>query len=124
MRVKNEFYWISASLAFILILGNILPISYYCDSNLLFGESISEPEEKGILLAGTPHAPIAIDGDINFSDTASAEGWLGDGSSGNPYIIDGLDIDSNGTGGHCISINNTRVNFTIQNCYLNRRSNL
>ncbi len=64
----------------------------------------------------SPYAVIAIDGDANFSDTALLEGWPGDGSSENPFIIDGLEIDLGGAGGHCISISNTRVSFTISNC--------
>ncbi|MHA2058964.1 MAG: right-handed parallel beta-helix repeat-containing protein, partial [Candidatus Thorarchaeota archaeon] len=67
---------------------------------------------------GTPHGAITIDGDANFSDTALLEGWPGDGSPENPYIIDGLDIDLDGNNGSCISISNTRVSFTISNCNL------
>jgi parallel beta-helix repeat protein len=61
-----------------------------------------------------------IDGDTNFSDTALLEGWEGDGSPENPYIIDGLDIDldSADTDGNCITILNTRASFTISNCIL------
>jgi parallel beta-helix repeat protein len=66
----------------------------------------------------TPHAAIAIDGDTNFLTTALLEGWPGDGSPENPYIIDGLEIDYGGADGHCISIRNTRVSFTISNCNL------
>jgi len=79
---------------------------------------VSNPENRGILLAGTAHGPITIDGDANFSDTALLEGWPGDGSPDNPYIIDGLDIDLSGEAGHCISISNTRVSFNISNCIL------
>ncbi|MHA2135142.1 MAG: NosD domain-containing protein [Candidatus Thorarchaeota archaeon] len=53
---------------------------------------------------------------LRDSATASAEGWLGDGSAQTPYIIDGLDIDRGGGWDDCISISNTRVNFTISNC--------
>jgi parallel beta-helix repeat protein len=67
----------------------------------------------------TPHPAIAIDGDANFSITALQEGWPGDGSPENPYIINGLEIDLTGGVGHCISINNTRVNFIVSNCSLN-----
>ena len=71
----------------------------------------------------TPHGAIWIDGDANFSETALLEGWPGDGSAGNPYIIESLDIDLEGVGDlgswvNCISIVNTRVNFTIRNCNL------
>ena len=81
-------------------------------------KAVSEPEKRGMLLAGTSHGPIAIDGDANFSDTALLEGWPGDGSPENPFIIDGLDIDLGGSAGQCISINNTRVSFSIRNCNL------
>ncbi|MHA2300988.1 MAG: right-handed parallel beta-helix repeat-containing protein, partial [Candidatus Thorarchaeota archaeon] len=66
----------------------------------------------------TPHDSIAIDGDANFAAIALQEGWPGDGSPENPYIIDGLDIDLGGGFGSCIAISNTRVNFTISNCNL------
>ena len=79
---------------------------------------VSEPERRGMLGAGTPHGPIAIDGDANFSDKALLEGWNGDGSPENPYLVDGYDIDLSGEVGHCISISNTRVSFTISNCNL------
>ena len=61
---------------------------------------------------------IVIDGDANFSDTALLEGWPGDGSAENPFIIDGLEIDRGGEEGHCISIRNTQVSFIMRNCRL------
>jgi parallel beta-helix repeat protein len=66
----------------------------------------------------TPHDAIAIDGDDGFSKTALLEGWPGDGSPENPYLINGLDINQGGANGHCISISNTRVSFIISNCNL------
>jgi len=78
-----------------------------------------DPDEvnKPFLIAYTPHDPIAIDGDGNFTDTALAEGWAGDGSSQNPYIIEGLEIKGPDSWA-CISIANTIMNFTIQDCNL------
>jgi parallel beta-helix repeat protein len=75
-----------------------------------------------IISAETPHGPIVINGDANFSDTALIEGWPGNGSSENPFIIDRLYIDLGGGAGHCINISATRVNFTIQNCNLTAAS--
>ncbi|MFX1263393.1 MAG: nitrous oxide reductase family maturation protein NosD [Promethearchaeota archaeon] len=80
--------------------------------------SVSDTKRGGIFAAGTPHGPIAIDGDANFSDTALLEGWPGDGSPEDPFIIDGLEIDLGGGEGDCISISNTQVSFTISNCNL------
>jgi parallel beta-helix repeat protein len=79
---------------------------------------VLEPEKRGMHLAGAPHGPIVINGDANFSDTAQQEGWLGDGSPENPFIIDRLDIDLGGRVGICITISNTQVNFIISNCIL------
>jgi parallel beta-helix repeat protein len=78
---------------------------------------IEDPIER------TPHAAIYIDGDANFSDTALLEGWPGDGSPENPYIIDGLEIARMSWlgmeyEGSCISIYNTQVSFIISNCNL------
>ena len=67
-------------------------------------------------IAYTPHAPIAIDGDLDFAAQAVSESWPGDGSAGNPYIIDGLDIDASAANGTFIA--NTSVHFIMSNCYV------
>ena len=118
MRGKNGIYWITVCLTFILVVGSVVPIADFDDNDLRSSVIVSEPERGNVFVAGTPHAPIVIDGDTNFSDTAVSEGWSGNGSSGNPYIIDGLDIDLGGAAGSCIFISNTQVNFTISNCNL------
>jgi parallel beta-helix repeat protein len=71
------------------------------------------------LIANEPHAPILINGDANFSDTATVEGWAGDGSPGNPFVIEELDITLSGTTPEAsINITNTRVHFIVQGCNL------
>ncbi|MHA2003923.1 MAG: right-handed parallel beta-helix repeat-containing protein [Candidatus Thorarchaeota archaeon] len=106
-------------LMFLLALAaNMIPVK---DLDTIARQSttvVSNPERKGMLVAGIPHGPIAIDGDANFSDTALLEGWDGDGSPENPYIIEELDIDLDGGVGRCIMITNTRVSFIIRNCNL------
>jgi parallel beta-helix repeat protein len=77
--------------------------------------SISKLERGCMRVSGTPHSSIIIDGDVNFNSTAQTEGWLGDGSLENPYIVDGMEIDGYDW---CISISNTRVYFAISNCNL------
>jgi parallel beta-helix repeat protein len=78
----------------------------------------SEPERGLVYFSGTPHGPILIDGDANFTLIAQAEGWSGNGMSGDPFIIDGLDIDLAGAPGHGISISNTRAHFVIRDSNL------
>ena len=64
------------------------------------------------------HDPIYIVGDSQFAAMASANGWPGSGSISSPYIIDGLDIDLDGSYGSCILIVDTDVHFRVSNCRL------
>jgi parallel beta-helix repeat protein len=107
---------------FLLALTNVTPVTDLEGTDAQSIRVVSEPEKRGALLAGTPHGPIAIDGDANFTDTALLEGWPGDGSPESPFIIDGLDIDRVGAASHGIRISNTRVSFTLSNCYLTSKS--
>ncbi len=59
----------------------------------------------------TSHDPIIIYGDSDFQ----AQGWPGNGSADNPYMIDDLAINAIST---CINIENTRVHVVVQNCLL------
>ncbi|MHA2359648.1 MAG: right-handed parallel beta-helix repeat-containing protein, partial [Candidatus Thorarchaeota archaeon] len=118
MRKKDRVTWFAISIVFILIMGNIMLVFHTDDIDSRTTNEVSQPKSLGIVISGIPHAPIYIDGDANFSTTALAEGWPGDGSSGNPFVIDNLDIDLGGVAENCINITNTQVNFTISNCYL------
>jgi len=60
------------------------------------------------------HSAISIIGDSEFSSTASSEGWLGNGSSENPYIIEGYYIYAICS----IGVYLTSVHFIIRGCYL------
>jgi len=118
MRRKDGVFWITVCLALILIIGSVASVAKFDENDLRSTVTVPEPERGQALVTGTPHSPIVIDGDVNFNATAQAEGWPGNGTSGNPFIIEGLDIDLGGAPGHGISISNTRVNFTISNCNL------
>lgn len=77
--------------------------------------SAKPTHERSGISAYIAHAPISINNDTNFSDTASREAWPGDGSPGNPYIIADYEINATNviTG---IYIGNTTVHFRIQDC--------
>jgi len=64
-----------------------------------------------------PHNPIAIKGDASFAANASLEGWPGNGTEMNPYVISGFAIDGGNTE-DCISISATSVHFVIEGCVL------
>jgi len=61
------------------------------------------------------HTSIHINGNADFASQASANGWPGDGTERNPYIIEAYEIDANG-GSYGIWIENTCVWFVIRNC--------
>jgi parallel beta-helix repeat protein len=67
---------------------------------------------------GVAHSPISIRNDIDFANQALAEGWPGNGSSNNPYRIEGLDIKSTDIDTPCILISDTTVYFSIRHCTL------
>jgi parallel beta-helix repeat protein len=96
----------------------VTPVAYLDGAAHQSTTAVSDTRRREMLAAGTPHGPIAIDGDSNFSATALLEGWHGDGSPENPYIIDGLNIDLGGEEDYCIRIYNATVSFIIRNCNL------
>jgi parallel beta-helix repeat protein len=61
------------------------------------------------------HNAIHIDGNDDFLSQAIAENWPGDGTSSNPFIIEGYEIYSQE---FCIEILNTDVYFQVKNCFL------
>ncbi len=67
--------------------------------------------------------PIHIENNSGFSRMAKKEGWPGNGSSDNSYIIEGYKIDG-GNKKHCIYISNTTVHFIIRNNLLYNSSKL
>lgn len=115
MRRIGKTCSIAASLLLVLLLPNIMPmVSVHVTSQDVNFETKELPDIR----ANDPHGPIAIDGNANFSDTALAEGWSGDGSAQDPYIIENYDITMGPTPEASISITNTRANYTIQGCNL------
>lgn len=64
----------------------------------------------------TLHDPISIDGNDDFATQAAIEGWPGDGTEGNPYVIEGYEIIPSYEDG--ISISGTDVHFIIRDVYV------
>lgn len=59
---------------------------------------------------------IYINSNADFVSQAATENWTGDGTKGNPYIIE--DYDINASSAHGIEIRNTDVYFIIRNCVI------
>lgn len=61
--------------------------------------------------------PIRIDGDEYFEVWADSEGWDGDGSADDPWVIEGYSIDGRGMG-YGIYIGNVTDHFIVRGCHV------
>jgi len=95
--------WYAVLIAFILLA--------YIFSMLTISNESHLPEQA-ITSTLTPHAPISVDGNGDFS----AQGWPGSGTLSNPYTIKGLNISATFTSG--IFIQNTNAYFVVSDCYI------
>jgi parallel beta-helix repeat protein len=89
------------------------------------GEPSSIPSTAGSGLRSSGlifHDPIAIAGDVDFASQATAEGWSGSGTAGDPYILEGYFIRVPDDGQHGFCINDSRVHFIIRNCSIDGTS--
>jgi parallel beta-helix repeat protein len=100
---------ITGFLCFFLLIHLVSPI--------VIVESSSSP--KGAAINASIHDPIVIISDSDFE----MQGWPGNGSENNPYLIEDLEIESSQRMGEldmeaCIQISFTSVHFIIRNCTL------
>jgi len=62
-----------------------------------------------------PHDPINITNNADLEFVAKEEGWKGDGTKNNPYIIENYDIVSNKYMG-CLKLRDINKHIIIRNC--------
>ncbi len=102
-----------------LLVGLILVISAVTliqpippNSTDISKKPIKDPGSQGTFTPSyIPHDPISIYTNAGFT----SQGFPGNGTAEDPYIIEGYDIT---TGGDCISIRDTDTYFVIRNCLL------
>jgi len=76
--------------------------------------NIVELEKSYVNLLYTPHDPIYINGNDNFTSENGVTGGIG--TSYNPYVI--KDWEINASSQHGITIRNVNMYFTIRGCYV------
>ncbi|MHA1615318.1 MAG: NosD domain-containing protein [Candidatus Thorarchaeota archaeon] len=104
---KVSSYVITVGFTLIMLFSSILIPSTELVSSV---NSVSE-YGTNFQLAYTDHAPIDITANAEFT----IHGFLGNGSSTNPYLIENYNIT---TPSNCIAISDTSAHFIIQNCLL------
>ncbi|MGA1821386.1 MAG: right-handed parallel beta-helix repeat-containing protein [Thermoplasmatota archaeon] len=106
---------IAVNLLLIMILSSF--------SNITAGTDHEDPEEvetiSSIPFTSGPesHDPIFLWGNTNLNNTASAEGWSGNGTDANPYVVENLSIDGQSIY-ECIFIRDTTLHILIRDCVL------
>lgn len=91
-------------------IAGLLGVVLLINASLIAGIIVFPQTVKGDYIS---HEPIDIYGDADFVDRATIEGWSGDGTSGNPYIIEGYEIDATGALGMVLW--GISVHFIIKN---------
>ncbi|MEW6070454.1 MAG: NosD domain-containing protein [Candidatus Thermoplasmatota archaeon] len=108
-------------LVIIILMGGMLVLvnlSTDADVGNEKAETRSASQSKSGL---TVHDPIHIDGDSDFASQAATEGWVGNGTESNPYIIENYDINASTADG--IKIEISYVHFIIRNCVIHEGKN-
>jgi len=98
----------------------LLTVITFCDVTILEESGstrITSPFSVHVESQYSPHDPITITSNQDFVD----QGWTGNGSKSNPYLIQGLSIASDEK---CISISFTDVYFKISNCSFTHNTEL
>ncbi len=104
-----KYLWIL--ILFLVFVNSIFYIKYTSFTKVNLIEN-----EKGKIKPNVDHSPIIINGNGNFNLTNGVSPG-GNGTYGNPYVIEDYTIDIDGPI-DCIFINNTNAYFKIQNCTL------
>ncbi len=100
----------------LLLLWGLIP-SNISIHNYTGGEIITATTTMELI----PRDVIRITNDSHMVAVATEEGWSGDGSEGEPYIIENYDIDAEGKGS-VVHIGNTTLHIVLRNSHLHNAS--
>ncbi len=101
----------------LLLFLNIILYLHYDVFNSFESNNQTKSNNASVFLKlSSPHDPISISGNTDFANKAISEGWSGDGTAGNPYIIKDYIIDASSS--HGIYIVSTDVYFIIENVFV------
>ncbi|MHA1846556.1 MAG: right-handed parallel beta-helix repeat-containing protein, partial [Promethearchaeota archaeon] len=117
---KNREYLITSIMLTITFI-----LMFMVASKLSYTRTNPESNDKGAFLPdgnfniqdSTTHASILIQSNTELDAFISGEGFPGNGTLANPYIIENLEIDANATAS-AIDIQNTNEYLIIRNCSL------
>lgn len=128
MLEKNKIRLMAVPVAVLLVIAMFLMVYQQNptgENRINKGEEINHLEantdsaksEKSGSTEYTVHEPIRIKGNEDFAEKAEENGWSGDGSEDDPYVIEGYEIKGGGDG-YGIYIGNVTDFFVIRNLYV------
>ncbi|MHC1591137.1 MAG: right-handed parallel beta-helix repeat-containing protein [Candidatus Helarchaeales archaeon] len=100
-----------------LIIILIVPVFYFSSSNI----NLSRDDDAGVLVSDTLEKSYTMHPRIDISGVSELIAFpnkTGSGSEGDPYVIEGLEIDANEEGSAISLYNIFGVYLIIQNCYV------
>lgn len=101
----------------------VLTILVFMLTMPLAATGANEPAPLEAALSTTPHPIISVSNDTQLSELIASSGWSGSGTEGDPYVIEGLDIDAQGAT-NAIFIGGTAQHLTIRGCFLHNTTYL
>ncbi|MFW9845602.1 MAG: nitrous oxide reductase family maturation protein NosD [Candidatus Thorarchaeota archaeon] len=98
-----------------LALASLLATIFYANGHLMIGNLTPSDAIYSSIQSEwyIPHNPI----DITDNQDFIMQGWPGNGTEMNPFVVENLSIAIDGSGS-CISVKDTSVHFIIRNCML------
>ncbi|OLS16938.1 MAG: hypothetical protein HeimC3_50840 [Candidatus Heimdallarchaeota archaeon LC_3] len=114
LNTKISKYHLGLILSSLMVLTGII-VLYFLPHTIIVTKEEHQSTVKTNMKITVFSSPIIIDNNTDFAIQAVSNGWSGDGSTGNPYILENLEVTSLTTGTHAISIQNTNVYFIARN---------
>jgi len=103
------------SILFVLLFTGLLVSAFVPLTTPMTSNELAHRATSIKALSYVPHSYISITGDDDLNATAVGEGWAGDGSSGDPFLIQGYEIYNEEA---LVDIRDTTLHFKIVDCNL------
>ena len=102
--------------ALLILISTTLIVSMFAASGgTVSAQQDLDARSVGVSVAYTSHDPIRIENDSDLITQATSEEWDGSGTSNDPYVISGYDINATGHGVG-IYVGNTTLYLTVNGC--------
>jgi len=112
MKVKNIKTYAMIVISLLIVVAVVSHVGPYNGSSRIQDNSIHYSDHGLKENDYVERGPIYIDGNDDFEAQAAAEGWPGDGTEDDPYVIEGYRID--GGDESSIHITDTEVYFIVR----------